>query len=122
MPLIRVLGTAMFDFDEDVPNDDWNKCGWGICVPILLLLLAFLRMAYRHDVPGGRAAQRLALSGKDAPWLALLLISIALLIHVRYFWTNTEKLAPFADLGKLVALLMFIGSLGMLLATHVVFL
>jgi len=109
----------MFDFDDDVPDDDWTKWGMGVCFPILFTLLGLLRMAYPQTVGRGQLVRRLPLDRADSIWLGLLLIALSLFMHARFFWSNTESLAPYVDWGKLVALVVGIASIGMIIANRV---
>ena len=54
----------------------------------------------------------LHLTGTAAVMLGLVLISVGLFLHFHFFWAPHRVLWRFAELGKILSLLLFLGSLG----------
>lgn len=54
----------------------------------------------------------LNLLGRYAIVLGVCWLSGGLFLHFHYFWTTLKRLWVFAELGKILALLGFVGSLG----------
>ncbi len=114
----------MFDFLLDDPRDTpWNKWGYGIAFPVLVIGCG-LRAMYLPKVSLGlgfirqMGRRHLELTGTDPWWFGLALLGAASLAHFHFFWTNHPRLAPFAELGKVVSLIMLIVGLGVVLVSQ----
>lgn len=106
-------GQDMLETMLDEPRDTpWNKWGCGVGIPALIALLAARVMFIQKLVTVGRGMRRLQLAGSDAWWLGLAFVGLAAWMHFHFFWTNHPKLASYAEPGKIVSLLAFIGGLG----------
>ena len=95
-----------FDQLSDPQRDGVEKWVYGGVGP---LIGAFLGVAIivRGQLTIPTRAGRADFQGFDATVWGLLILSGVTAIHFHYFWGNTDSLAPYADLGKIVA----IGSL-----------
>ena len=107
-----ILRIPIFDIDDDPPNDPWSKWGIGIVVPCLIGGYGITRILFRHAVLHGRRGMSMTLNGWDAVMLGLAILAVALFLHSRYFWSNTDRLASYAGLGQFVALLLGIAGIG----------
>ena len=112
----------MFDILlEDPRNTPWNKWGCGVAFPVLLTALGMRAMFLPTLIltTGLRSGRRhLELTGSDPWWFGLALLGAAGLAHVHFFWTNQSKLAPYAELGKAVSLLVLIACLSVVLVSQ----
>ena len=114
----------MYDILLDDPRDTpWNKwacgvafplliLGWGLrvmCLPTVTLGVGFLRRTSRRH---------LELTGSEPWWFGLALLGAAGLAHFHFYWTNHPKLAPYAELGKIISLIILIACLGVVLVSQ----
>ena len=107
----------LFELD-DVSDDPWTKWGYGVVVPCLLSLFGASRMVYQQATLIGYRGRGMSLTGGDAVAFGVAILAGALFMHVRYFWSNSTRLAGYVDLGTVVAILVGIVSLGIVLVRN----
>jgi hypothetical protein len=114
----------MFDILLEDPRDTpWNKWGCGVAFPVLIIGWG-LRVMYLPTVSlglgflGRTGRRHLELSGSDPWWFGLALLGAACLAHFHFFWTNHPPLAAFAELGKVVSLIILIVGFAAILVSH----
>jgi hypothetical protein len=100
-------------------DDDWADIPasgplpqWlgGIIIPVALLAYGISRIVVRHAILGGRIP--IDLHGPTAVALGIASLSLGVFLHCHYFWGNLYHLSAAAVLGKIVALIGFIISVG----------
>lgn len=101
-----------FELDEDPPSDAWSKWAIGLVVPCLILLYGVSRIVFKQAVLYGTRGRSMPLGGWDAVALGVAIVAVALFLHSRYFWSNTNRMLPFAGLGQAVAMLAGILGIG----------
>lgn len=69
-------------------------------------------MLWRDVMLYGRRGVRMPLSGWDAVAFGIVILSVALFMHARYFMAHSKTMSDYAELGKIVALLAGIASIG----------
>ena len=99
-------------FDDEPMNDAWTKWGLGVVVPSLIAAYGLSRVILRHAVLYGRRGASMPLSGWDAIVFGIAILGAALFMHAHYFWSNSNRLAEYADLGKVIGLLIGLSGLG----------
>ena len=52
------------------------------------------------------------LSGWDAIVFGIAVLGAALFMHAHYFWSNSNRLAEYAELGKVIGLLVGLSGIG----------
>lgn len=98
-------------------DDLWDRWLQGALFPVLLGLLA-LRMAVvgYAVLPSLRITRWMVFHGLDARLLALSVVGLALVCHVRARWPLHDRLAPHVDLAQIAAWgLVAFGPIGLLL-------
>ncbi len=75
-------------------------------------------MLWREVMLSGRRGVRMPLSGWDAVAVGIIMLSVALFMHARYFMAHSKTMSDHAELGKIVALLTGIGSVGFIVARN----
>jgi hypothetical protein len=51
-------------------------------------------------------------SGRSAMAFGVVLIAVAAFAHFHWFWSNSPRLSPYYEIGKIVSLILLIGALG----------
>ena len=103
----------LFDsFDDEPLGDAWSKWGLGIAVPSLIAAYGLSRVILRHAVLYGRRGTSMPLSGWDAVVFGIAILGVALCMHAHYFWSNSNRLAEYAELGKVIGLLVGVSGFG----------
>ncbi|MDB5345755.1 MAG: hypothetical protein JWP89_4132 [Schlesneria sp.] len=106
------------DFDDDGPSDTWSKWGMGVAVPAAIGCYGISRMLSREVMLYERRGVRMPLSGWDAVAFGIVILSVALFMHARYFMAHSKSMSDYAELGKIVALLAGIGSVGFIVVRN----
>jgi hypothetical protein len=108
------------DHFSDTPEHTfWSKWFGGIVVPLIVGLYGLTCCLLHEAVFAGKNAS-IDLSGKTAVVFGFALISGAWFLHFHYFWPVLKRLCVFADFGKTLSLLGFIGTFGYVMWTIVV--
>ena len=68
-----------------------------------------LSMRGRFSFRGGSLLQEW--TGRPASALGLVLISVALYLHFQYFWSQSSRLFRYYEIGRLIAILLFIAAI-----------
>ena len=102
----------MFNFDDEPMGDTWSKWVLGVVVPSLIAIYGFSRVILRHAVLYGRRGASMPLSGWDAVVFGIAIVGAALFMHAHYFWSNSNRLAEYAELGKVIGLLVGLSGFG----------
>lgn len=105
-------------FDDDAMSDAWSKWGLGVVVPSLIAAYGLSRVILRHAVLYGRRGTSMPLSGWDAVVFGIAIIGAALFMHAHFFWSNSNRLAEYADLGKVVGLLVGVAGIGFVIVRN----
>lgn len=100
-----------FDLGDEPMGDAWSKWGLGVVVPILIATYGLSRAILRHVVLFGRRGSSMPLSGWDAVVFGIAVLGVALFMHAHYFWSNSNRLAEYAELGKVIGLLVGLSGL-----------
>lgn len=87
-----------------------SKWLYGVIVPSLVSVYALsVLLSGRGTLLGfGRLRARLHLQGTEAMVYGVLLLGAAFALHCHFLWSNTEKLNPYSDVGKVAGCLVFI--------------
>lgn len=109
------------DWDDDPLDDTWNKWVVGLAVPIGLALLGLSKFIWPHAVLYGSRGRSLTLTGWDAVLYGAAFLGAALFLHARFHWALTKRLAPYADLGKVLGLIVGIVAVGSLIVRNMGF-
>jgi hypothetical protein len=109
----------LFDAESDAPTDSWSKWGMGIALPAVIAVYGLSRVILLKAALMGRRGHQISLTGWDAVAYGIAVMAVALFLNVHYFWSNSERLAEYVDLGKAVALLMGIASIGFIVVRNV---
>jgi len=99
-------------FDDEPMGDAWSKWGLGIVVPSLIATYGLSRVVLRHAVLFGRRGFSMPLSGWDAVVFGFAILGAALFMHAHYFWSNSNRLAEYAELGKVIGFLVGVVGIG----------
>ncbi len=103
-------------FDEAPPDDWWSKWVLGTAVSLLLATHGLWCIATeRAWLPGRRVGRAMSLHDADAIAFGVAVLAGAALLHVHYFWSHVERLAPYVDLGKLVSVLVLVAAMCVLI-------
>lgn len=101
-----------FDLDDEPMGDAWSKWGLGVVVPSLIATYGLSRVILRHAVLYGRRGASMPLTGWDAIVFGIAVLGAALFMHAHYFWSNSNRLAEYAELGKVIGLLVGLSGIG----------
>lgn len=85
------------------------RWGGGVLAPLICLGVAGVAIG-RGEARLGRQ-QEIVLLGSGLWSYGLALTCLALLLHLHYFWESSERLEPYAGIGKIVVGLILLGSL-----------
>jgi hypothetical protein len=85
----------------------WAKWLGGAGVPFLCAMYAAGCFLTQRAGWGS-----LDLSGGRAVACGLAWLGVGLFLHFHYFWAALDRLWPYATVGKILSLLLFIGALG----------
>src|SRR6185437_16056163 len=111
------------DYQPTAYDDDWEdipasgpvpKWIGGALVPLLLVSYGVICFATGHGVLPGHSGS-MDLYGVNSTALGLASMSLGLFLHCHYFWGTIFHLSPWAVLGKIMSLIVLIGSLGYLI-------
>lgn len=84
----------------------------GVVAAIVVGTFGLRACITRHaTLPGSRGA-KLVLSGPAAVSFGIALLAAGLFLHVHFVWTTSERLYPWADMGKGISLAVFTSGLG----------
>ena len=84
----------------------------GFCLPLFPILYG-VRCLFAHESTlFGRWSSRLEFHGTPADTLAVAYIAVGFFIHAHWFWGLHPRLHVFSDLGKLLAVLVFLPYFG----------
>ena len=107
-----------FNRDVDVfssaPSSPCGKWLGGMALALWLCVKGARFIATSKAVWYGRHGTSLALDGTDAILLGILFVCAGVFCHFHYFWGNTERLAYYHHAGKVISLVIFIGTMGTL--------
>lgn len=95
----------------------WTKWFGGLIVPAVMLSYGTRSCILKQSVlfGGGRFGRRgIELDGSEAVAMGITWICLGLFLNFHYFWPTLKRLYVFTDLGKIVAAVGFIASLGYL--------
>jgi hypothetical protein len=105
--------TALADAFSDNPGDSFlHKYLLGIIIPLCISIYAALCIITKHGVLIGSDSPDLIMNGKIAVFYGIACASIAMHFHFHFYWVNHKRLFAYAYLGKLLALIALIISLG----------
>lgn len=113
--------TAYDDNFEDVPaSGPLPMYGGGIVLPSVLIAYGLACWISGHAAIADRYYP-LDLNGTKAIAAGIAYLSLGVFLHCHYFWGNLYHLAGFAVLGKILAAIAFIVSLGFVIVRVGVF-
>mgnify|MGYP003611168472 CR=1 FL=1 len=104
------------DFTTSPETTFWTKWFGGCALPLGLAGYAVHCYVTKHAIMPGLTRLQFTymhLYGSEAVFFGLALLSFACLLHFHYFWNAIEKLEPFSELLKNIALICLIGTFGM---------
>lgn len=101
------------DFEGQPSQSWWHKWMLGVVVPLGLIGLGLWMCITQEITTIGR--NQTTFRGSNAFALGCAAVSIGWFLHFHYFWGNIYDQAWFAVLGKFVALIAMIASLGFLI-------
>lgn len=93
---------------DSASGSTFSRIGGGVAVPIVLAHYGLKACFTQAATFPGHRAQSLALSGTPAITFGVALLGIALFLHVHFVWTTSARLFRWAELGKIVSLLVFL--------------
>lgn len=90
----------------------FSRIAGGVVAAIIIGFLG-MRACITHQatLPGGRGA-KLELSGAPAVSFGIALLAVGLFLHFHFVWTTSERLYQWAEIGKGISLVAFIGGVG----------
>lgn len=100
-------------WEDPPPNDWWSKWVLGTGIPVALVVVAIGCATSGYALLPGRRG-RLELHDGDAAVFGLILFAAAAFLHVHFLWNNLDHLFAWVDLGKGIALIGMIASIGWL--------
>lgn len=107
--------TDQIDELADIPSQGWfPKWFGGVIFPLAFAVYGISCFVTGHGVLTNRQMS-LDLYGPNAAALGGGSLSIGIFLHCHYFWGNIYQMSFIAVLGKIVALMAFIGSIGYLI-------
>lgn len=109
---------SVFDFDDDAPSNNWSKWGMGLAIPLVIAVMGVSKTISQHASLLGFRRQRMPLTGWDAVAFGIVLLAVAFFMHSHYFWSNTRRMIEYVDLGRAIALLAGIASLGFIVVRN----
>ncbi len=104
-------GGTIFQLTGDIEGTFWQKWGGGVVASCFFLYFAITAFAAGTTELTGRYGATMELTGPDARAKGFLFLSIALYLFTHYFLANT-RLYIARDIGKVIALLGIIASIG----------
>lgn len=96
------------------PTERW---WFGVILPLIPIGYGIHCLATGHAYLPGNRGGGLMLTGKGALELAVAYMACGVIFHFHYFWGLSDRLWPWADLGKVLSLLVFIIGLWMAIAS-----
>ena len=90
----------------------WSTWFGGIIVPAVIAWLGATYIGNQEAVLHGRGGSIADLRGQQAILYGVTWLCAAAFLHFHYFWSTLKHLWIFAELGKILALLGFVASLG----------
>ena len=90
----------------------WTKWFGGLIVPAVMLSYGIKSCILQKSVLFGGRRHGMTLDGSEAVAMGITWICLGLFLHFHLFWPTLKRLYIFTDLGKIVAALGFIASLG----------
>lgn len=97
------------EFSGDASGSMFSKIVGGIVTPLVLFGFGIKDLIFREAVFWGRRAH-VDLTGETAVAFGIALIGIGLLCHFHFIWTASERLYRWANLGKILSLVIFIAA------------
>lgn len=98
--------------DGEPEQGPFPKWGGGLVAPLACVGHAVFCLV-RGEAHVGRG-QGYPIYGGDVVVYALAVFFIAVVLHCHFFWGNSERLEPYAGLGKVVGLVGFVACLVLL--------
>ena len=108
----------LFDLDDDPPTDAWSKWGVGIAVPVVIAIYGISRVILRQAILYGTRGRTMTMTGWDAVAFGITILAVALFLHTRFFWSNSERLREFAGLGQILSMIAGIVGLGFVIVRN----
>lgn len=106
---------SLLDLADEAPSDAWTKWVQGAILPGIFLLYAASIGSAGMVTTLSRYGQPRVLYGVEAYCVAGVALAVAGFFHCHAFWSNTNRLAGVAPLGKVVcALAGLAGLIGLL--------
>lgn len=102
-----------------IGHDAWFRWFVGVIVPLAVAAYGIWIVATQQTTIGRRGA--LPLTGANAVAIGVAWIAAALFVHCRYFWDELHDSHWLSELGKIVALVIGIGGLGVVLVRNGIF-
>jgi hypothetical protein len=108
---------SLFDDNDGPAGDGWSKWAWGVVAPLLIAIFGASRFYFQQFTLGGggqfgSGGHRMLLTGYDAIAMGIASIAVALFLHSRYFLSDTKRFGAYADLGKVISLVVGIVAIG----------
>jgi hypothetical protein len=99
---------GLLDWSDDPPEGPWPKWFNGCVIPIGISLYAASVLAAGQGTLPARG-RPLVVTGVEATLYGSALLGAAFFVHAHYFWGNSKSLGEYAQMGKAVGLIAFIG-------------
>lgn len=99
----------MMYLEGESPQGPLPKWGGGVVAPLACLGYAVFCLV-RGEARLGRGTGY-PIYGGDVVVYALALFCVAWVVHVHFFWGNSERLEPYAGLGKVVGMVGFVACM-----------
>lgn len=101
------------DFTGQPTQGMFPKWVLGVGVPALLLTLGVMAIVQQSILVDQKRGT--VFKGIDATAAGTGLVSVAIFMHSHYFWGNIYDQTPWAVIGKIIGLIGFIASTGVLM-------
>lgn len=98
-------------FGSDPAYSPFSRWFGGMVVPLAILWYA-IEIIIAEKAMVGSEPGAVKILGIEAVIWGIGSIGLGSFIHFHYFWTSFYALCDFADLGKLLSLLVFLGAKG----------
>jgi len=105
------FGSNLFDDLTGTPDvDEGGRWGYGVVLAALPILWGIWCILDGEVTVPARGSVK-ELTGAAATAFGLVFVSIGAFMHFHYFWAPHKTLWRFAELGKILSILGFLGAL-----------
>jgi hypothetical protein len=94
--------------EDDAPQGAVEKWIYGALGPLMAAWYSGVVIARGSVWIPSRTGGSVEFHGTDATAWGVLFLAMAATAHCHFLWGNTERLAPFSDLGKCASLIVLV--------------